>query len=125
MSLVCKNRWTASNATILAVAARNNGIFTAGGSGTLRLLDGIQTGVRDLDLDQIITKMEVEASCQGKYRNVAERIYLGCGPDGIACVEFGFTADAEGGSTQRPSESTSSLLAGEYSDMHFFSRRFI
>ena len=46
MTLELKNRWMASNATILAVAARNGGVFAAGGSDFLRFLSGIQTSVR-------------------------------------------------------------------------------
>lgn len=119
-----KNRWTASSATILGVASRNSGIFAAGGSGTLRLLNGIQNGIRDIQLDCMITKIEVEASYQRDYRNVAEQVYLGCGTDGVACVEFGLPIGPEEGLSEGRSHHPTSLLSGEYSDMHYLGNLF-
>jgi hypothetical protein len=107
----------------LAVAARNCGVFAAGGSGNLRLLDGIQTGIRDVELDRVITKIEVEPSYSSNYRNSAERVFLGCGADGISYVEFGTSMDSEQEiSTGRGAGYMQSLLSGEYSDMHYFGR---
>ena|SRR5438046_9493163 len=124
MTLESKNRWTASSATILGVAPRNSGIFAAGGSGTLRLLNGIQDGIRDIQLDRMITKIEVDTVYQREYKNVAEHVYLGCGTDGIACVEFGTPLESEEQSTAGVTESRSSLLRGEYSDMYYFRNLF-
>jgi hypothetical protein len=119
MTLECKNRWTASSAAILAVASKNGGVFAAGGSGKLRLLDGIHTGVR---LDRIITRIRVEESCEGSYQNVAEKVYIGCGTDGVARVEFGFPSISD----EQPTEDRSDpLLTGEYSDTHYFGNMFI
>lgn len=118
--MVSKNRWTASRATILAVAARNGGVFAAGGSGTLRLLDGIQTGVRDVEIDRMITRIEIDSSFVGDYCNATEHVYLGCGADGVARVEFGHSEDLEKSSTETRSSFPGSLLAGQYSDLHFF-----
>ena len=122
LTIEAKNRWTASNATILAVAARNDGIFAAGGSGSLRLLSGIQSPIREIDLNRMITKIQIEESSLRDYDNGVERVYLGCGPDGVACVEFGRLSDDGGlgqGDTQRPGSS----LAGHFSDLHFFASR--
>lgn len=118
LKLESKNRWTASNAAILAVAPRNSGIFAAGGSGKLRLLNGIHTGVRDIELNRMITKIEVGPS-HSTYHNVAEQVYLGCGGDGVACVQFGIPNDDD------PDDRIlhrvgSSLMAGQYADLHFF-----
>lgn len=124
MILESKNRWTASSATILGVASRNSGIFAAGGSGTLRLLNGIQNGIRDIQLDQIITKIEVDNTYPREYMNVAEQVYLGCGPDGIACVEFGAPLESKDQSMMGETESRKSLLRGEYSDMYYFRNMF-
>lgn len=126
MKLESKNRWTASSATILGVASRNSGIFAAGGSGTLRLLDGIQRGIRDIQLDRMVTKIEIDASCQraSDYKNVAEQVYLGCGTDGVACVEFGTPTGSEEESRERPCRHSGSLLSGEYSDIHYFGNMF-
>ena len=124
MKLESKNRWTASNATILGVASKNSGIFAAGGSGTLRLLNGIQNGIRDIQLDQMITKVEVDNNYQREYKNVAEQVYLGCGTDGIACVEFGTPLESEEELTGGVKESLHSLLRGEYSDMYYFRNLF-
>jgi hypothetical protein len=120
MTLESKNRWTASSATILDVASRNSGVFVAGGSGMLRLLHGIQTGVRDIQLDTMITKIEIDDSCQRDYRHAAEYVYLGCGTDGVACVKFGHPTGSEERSTEGRSYHPTSLLSGEYSDMHYF-----
>jgi hypothetical protein len=127
MTLEDKNRWTASSATILGVASRGPGVFAAGGSGTLRLLNGIQIGIRDVELGQMITKIELETACQNIYRNVSERVYLGCGIDGVACVEFGFPDELkEQGESPLDGKANcrDSPLAGEYSDIHFFRSRF-
>jgi hypothetical protein len=80
MKLEHKNRWTASNATILGVASRNCGVFAAGGSGKVRLFNGIN---REIDLDTIVSKIEVDPLYQNVYQNVAEQIYLGCGTNGV------------------------------------------
>ena len=124
MILESKNRWTASSATILAVASRNSGIFAAGGSGTLRLLNGIQNGIRDIQLDRMITKIEVDNTYQTEYKNVADQVYLGCGTDGIACVEFGTPLESEEHLPFGVTESRNSLLRGEYSDMYYFRNLF-
>ena len=124
MTLESKNRWTASTATILGVASRNSGIFAAGGSGTLQLLNGIQNGIRDIHLDRMITKIEVDTACQREYKNVAEQVYLGCGTDGIACVDFGTPLEPEEQSTAGVTGSRSSLLCGEYSDLYYFHNLF-
>jgi hypothetical protein len=125
MKLESKNRWTASSATILGVASRNSGVFAAGGSGTLRLLDGIQRGIRDIQLNRIITKIEIDA-CQGNgdYKNVADQVYLGCGTDGVACVEFGTPTESEEESRERLSHHSDYLLRGAYSDIHYFGNMF-
>jgi hypothetical protein len=104
------------------VASRNNGVFAAGGSGSLRLLSGIQNGIRDIDLNRMITKIQVEGSSQGDYYNVVERVYLGCGTDGVACVEFGHPSD-DGKACEGETQCPGSLLAGQFSDLHFFGRR--
>lgn len=122
LTLEAKNRWSASNATILAVAPRNGGVFAAGGSGSLRLLSGIQTGVRDVDLKRMITKIQVDGSAQGGYYDAVDRVYLGCGTDGVACVEFGHPSD-DGDLVERHTRLPSSLLEGQFSDLHFFGRR--
>jgi hypothetical protein len=122
LRLDSKNRWTASSATILGIAARNCGLFVAGGSGHLRLLDGIDDGFRDVELNCMVTKLEVDSSDSNGCRNSAERVYLGCGADGIACVEFGNgDHDTE---TIQPPMIPESLLRGQYSDMHFLGRLF-
>lgn len=122
-----KNRWTASRAAILGVASRNSGVFAVGGSGTLRLLDGIQTGVRDVELDRLITRIETDSSGSSGYDSVAERVYLGCAADGLACVEFGVPLEYDDDEEQESNQGSRfaiSLLAGEYSDRHFFGRMF-
>ena len=123
LKLEWKNRWTASSATILGIAARNCGLFAAGGSGQLRLLDGIDDGVRDIDLNCMVTKIEIETNGSEEYRNAAERVYLGCGADGLACVDFGRDDNDDSEIEERPSI-PSSLLRGQYSDMHFLGRFF-
>jgi hypothetical protein len=122
LRLESKNRWTASSATILSISARNCGLFTAGGSGTLRLLDGIDDCIRDVDLNCMITKIEIESNESNECRHAAERVYLGCGADGIACVEFGNESDAM--EIDKPQMIPESLLRGQYSDMHFLGRLF-
>jgi len=122
LTLEIKNRWTASNATILAVAPRNGGVFAAGGSGSLRLLSGIETGIRDIDMNRMITKIQVQRSAHEGYYDAVERVYLGCGTDGVACLEFGHPSDDGdlGGQTAQP---PGSLLANQFSDLHYFGRR--
>jgi hypothetical protein len=120
LKLESKNRWTASGATILGIASRNCGLFTAGGSGTLRLMDGIDDGIRDIDLNCMITKVEIEANNSNEFRNAAERVYLGCGADGMSCVEFGNDPDAM--ETEHPPMAQGSLLRSQYSDIHYFGR---
>jgi len=104
------------------VASRNGGVFAAGGSGSLRLLSGIQAGIRDIDLHRMITKIQVEGSSQGDYYNGVERVYLGCGTDGVACVEFGYPSD-DGEQGEGETERPSSLLAGQFSDLYFLGSR--
>jgi hypothetical protein len=125
MTLEGKNRWTASNATILAVATRNNGVFVGGGSGQLRLLNGIQTGIREIELDQIVTRIEVDSLGSHTYQNAVEKVYLGCGVEGVACISFGLPAEFERQPLEESSLFSESLLAGEYSDMHYFGSRFM
>ena|SRR2546429_3814811 len=122
LRLESKNRWTASGAIILGIASRNCGLFAAGGSGTLRLLDGIDDGIRDIDLNCMITKVEIETNNSNEFRNAAERVYLGCGADGISCVEVG--NDLEAMETEHPPMTPESLLRSQYSDMHYFGRFF-
>ena len=118
------NRFTASNASILAVAPRNSGVFVAGGSGNLRLMNGILTGVRDIELNRMINKIEV-APNNSTYNNVAEQVYLGCGADGVVCVQFGVpNHDDEPDDRFNTDRLGSSLLAGQYSDLHFFGSNF-
>jgi hypothetical protein len=106
------------------VASRNGGVFAAGGSGSLRLLSGIQTGIRDIDLNRMITKIQIEGSSKGDDYNGVERVYLGCGTDGVACVEFGHPSqDGEPGEGEI--QRRGSLLAGQFSDLHFFGRRWL
>lgn len=122
MTLEYRNRWTVSSAAILAVASKNNGVFAAGASGTLRILEGIETGLREINLGRIITRIRVGESCDRLYQKVAEQIYLGCGTDGVACVDFGFPLVSD---EQSEVSRSDSLLAGEYSDMHYFGNRFM
>ena len=127
LSLEAKNRWTASRAAILGVACRNSGVFAVGGSGTLRLLDGVQNGIRDVEIDRMITRIEVETTLLSGYDNVAGRVYLGCAADGLACVEFGRSLEIDDDEEEQElyqSRFARSLLAGEYSDRHFLGRIF-
>jgi hypothetical protein len=123
MKVESRNRWTASNATILGVASRNSGVFAAGGSGNLRLFHGINPGFREIDLDSMISKIEVDPLYQTEFQNVAEQVYLGCGANGVACVEFGFSPEDED-FMDETSPLRDALLVGEYSDMHYFRYRF-
>jgi len=121
LRLEVKNRWTASSATILGIAVRNCGLFAAGGSGYLRLLDGMDHGIRDVELDCMVTKIEIDSNDSG-CRNAAERVFLGCGANGISCVEFGNSGDAT--EVEQQPTYPESLLRGQYSDMHFLGRFF-
>lgn len=122
MTLVAKNRWAASNATVLGIATRNNGVIAAGGSGVIRLLSGIHSGVRDIDLGSVVTKLQTCTSENGEqYKNAVDKIYLGCGGNGIACLEFGYDSDAPD-----PAETDYSmpLLSAQYSDMYYLGSMF-
>ena len=122
MSLVAKNRWTASNGTILGIAMRNNGVIAAGGSGLVRLLSGIHCGVRDIDLGHVTTKVLTSTSTNGGcYKNAVDQIYLGCGANGLACLEVGYAKEAPDIVERDYSQS---LLSGQYSDMYYFGSLF-
>ena len=125
MAVEYKNRWTASNATILSVAPRNCGVFAAGGAGKLSLFNGIHDCVRDIELDKVIIRIEVDSCSQKIYRNTVEQVYLGCGADGIACVEFGIPAETEVQLEDGREQRIDSLLTGEYSDMYYFRSNFV
>lgn len=56
-------------------------------------MDGIQGCVRTLELDRLITKMEVDPSTMGDCRNSVERVFVGCATDGISYIEFGASED--------------------------------
>jgi hypothetical protein len=123
MEIESRNRWTASNATILAVAARGSGVFAAGGSGTLRALDGIGIGVRDFEVGYMITRLEIEPS-SGGYHNAAARVYLGCGIGGVACAEFGLPEKNSPEDDAEERTLMDSVLASELSDLYYFRNRF-
>jgi|SRR5579859_2404240 len=127
LKLEGKNRWSTSRASILGVASRNNGVFAVGGSGNLRLLKGIQTGTREVEMDCMMTRIEVESMSPSAYRNVVDRLFLGCGTDGLACVEFGFREETEERDEERGDAnpwSPTSYLAWQYSERHFFRQVF-
>jgi len=113
-----KNRWTASNATILGVAARNTGVVAAGGAGVIRFFDGIQRCTREINLDRMITKVEVEKQWDSEYEKAVDRIFLNCGADGICYLEPGRDPESFRTVTREHATQTSSLRA-IYSDRHF------
>jgi hypothetical protein len=122
MSLVSKNRWTASNATILGIATRNNGVVAGGGSGVVRFLSGIHKGVRDVDVGSVVTRIQTGTSATGGcFKNAVDQIYLGCGANGIVCLEIGFSSEDE--DLEETSHSTS-LLSSQLSDMHYLGNIF-
>jgi hypothetical protein len=121
MSLVSKNRWTASNATILGIATRNNGVIAGGGSGVVRFLSGIHNGVRDVDVGSVVTKIQTGTLAGGSFKNAVDQIYLGCGANGIGCLEIGSTSEDQ--DLDDTSYSTS-LLSAQWSDMHYFGNIF-
>jgi len=120
LSIEAKNRWTASNGTILGIAERNTGVVTAGGAGVLRFFDGIQNCIREIDLDRIITRVEVERLSRTTFPNTADRLFVSCGPDGITSFEFGGDFESlEGEVIDADTVTTSPLLAASYSDRYF------
>jgi hypothetical protein len=122
MSLVSKNRWTASSATILGIATRNNGVVVGGGSGVVRLLSGIHNGVRDIDLGTVVTKVQTGMSADGGcYKIAVDQIYLGCGGNGIACLEIGSSSEDE---DLADMIQPTSLLSAQYSGMYYFGNMF-
>jgi hypothetical protein len=119
LTLKVKNRWTASNATILGVATRNTGVIAAGGAGVVRFFDGIQRCIREVNLDRMITKIQVEKLWDSEYENAVDRVYLSCGTDGICCLEAGSDLEAVDDATSDHATSMSPLRA-LYSERYYW-----
>ena len=96
----------------------NNGGIAEGASGRDRFLNGIHYGVRDIDLRSVVTKIQTNTSTNGGYyKNAVDQIYLGCGRNGLACLEVGYARD---GQDSAESNHSPSLLSGQQSDMYYF-----
>ena len=70
----------------------------------------------------MITRIQVEVPPFANYENGVERIYLGCGADGVACVEFGHEPNDEY-PTEVQTQHPESLLACQFAEFHFLGGR--
>jgi hypothetical protein len=96
-------------------------VIAAGGAGVVRFFDGIHKCFREVNLDRMITKVEVEKRWESEYDNAVDRIYLSCGADGIYFVEPGKANTESRDFMRNDTRAVPSSLLANYTDRQLVS----